>query len=133
MQEEVRPMTLRLLVVDDESATAFGLKALLQGEDVEVLTAVNALTARSILMSERVDVLLSDIRLSGTQDAEGIELLQFARVNSPETRVIMMTGYGAPAIQARAEALGAAAYFEKPVDIAVLITAIRRLGGIASE
>jgi DNA-binding NtrC family response regulator len=126
-------MTLRLLVVDDESATAFGLKTLLQGEDVEVLTAVNALTARSILMSERVDVLLSDIRLSGTQDAEGLELLQFARENSPETRVVMMTGYGAPAIESRAVALGAAAYFEKPVDISLLVSTIRRLGGLAIE
>lgn len=126
-------MTLRLLVVDDESATAFGLKALLQGEEVEVLTAVNALTARSVLMSERVDVLLSDIRLSGTQDAEGLELLQFARENSPDTRVIMMTGYGAPAIEARAGALGAAAFFEKPVDIPLLVSAIRRLGGMTAE
>ena len=126
-------MTLRILVVDDESATAFGLKTLIQGDDVEVLTAVNALTARSILMSEPIDVLLSDIRLSGTQDAEGLELLAFARENFPETRIIMMTGYGDPAIQQRAHKLGAAAYFEKPVEIPVLIAAIRRLGGIASE
>lgn len=126
-------MTLRLLVVDDESATAFGLKTLLQSEEIEVLTAVNALTARSILMSEPIDVLLSDIRLSGTLDAEGLDLLAFARENSPETRVILMTGYGDPAIQQRARKLGAAAYFEKPVEIPVLVAAIRRLGGIESE
>lgn len=121
-------MTYKILVVDDESATAFGLKALLQSDDVEVLTAVSALTARSILLSERVDVLLSDIRLSGNQDAEGLELLTFARENSPETHVIMMTGYGDPAVMQRAFHLGAAYYYEKPVDLTVLAETLQKLG-----
>lgn len=121
-------MAYKILVVDDESATAFGLKALLQSDSVEVLTAINALTARSILLSESVDVLLSDIRLSGTKDAEGLELLAFARENSPETHVIMMTGYGDPAVQQRALHLGAAYYYEKPVDLAALTETLQKLG-----
>jgi DNA-binding NtrC family response regulator len=121
-------VSYKILVVDDESATAFGLKALLQSDQVEVLTAINLLTARSILLSERVDVLLSDIRLSGTQDAEGLDLLAFARENSPETHVIMMTGYGDPSVMQRALHLGAAYYYEKPVDLAVLTETLEKLG-----
>lgn len=121
-------MTYKILVVDDESATAFGLKVLLQSDQVEVLTAINALTARSILLSESIDVLLSDIRLSGTQDAEGLDLLAFARENSPETRVIMMTGYGDPSVQQRALHLGASYYYEKPVDLSLLTETLEKLG-----
>lgn len=120
-------MVYRVLVVDDESATAFGLKALLQSEDVEVLTAVNANTARGILRSEKVDVMLSDIRLSGTLDAEGLDLLEFAKENYPETRVILMTGYGDPTIMQKAFHMGASYYFEKPVELNVLSSAIRKL------
>ena len=121
-------MSYKILVVDDESATAFGLKALLQSDCVEVLTAINALTARSILLSENIDVLLSDIRLSGTQDAEGLDLLAFARENSPETHVIMMTGYGDPAVMQRALHLGASYYYEKPVDLTALSETLQKLG-----
>ncbi len=121
-------MAYKILIVDDETATAFGLKALMESEDVVVLTASNAQTARRILGSENVHVLLSDIRLSGTLDAEGLDLLTFAREKRPETKVILMTGYGDPAIMQKAFEMGASYYFEKPVEINVLSEAIHALG-----
>ena len=58
-------MNYKVLIVDDETATVFGLKALLENDQVEVLTAVSAQAAKKILRSEKVNVVLSDIRLSG--------------------------------------------------------------------
>lgn len=121
-------MAYKILIVDDETATAFGLKALMESEDVMVLTASNTQTARRILTSEKVHVLLSDIRLSGTLDAEGLDLLTFAKEKCPETKVILMTGYGDPAIMQKAFDMGASYYFEKPVEINVLSEAIHALG-----
>ena len=121
-------MSYKILVVDDESATAFGLKTLLEREDVEVLTAVNAQSAREILGSGNIQVLLSDIRLKGTLDAEGLELLRFVRDNGLKTQTILMTGYGDPAVMQKAFELGAAYYFEKPVELTTLSEAIRELG-----
>ncbi len=121
-------MSYKILVVDDESATAFGLKALLEREDVEVLTAVNAQSAREILDSGSIQVLLSDIRLKGTLDAEGLELLRFVRDKGLKTHTILMTGYGDPAVMQKAFELGAAYYFEKPVELTTLSEAIRELG-----
>ncbi len=121
-------MSYKILVVDDESATAFGLKALLEREDVEVLTAVNAHSAREILGSGSIQVLLSDIRLKGTLDAEGLELLRFVRDNGLKTQTILMTGYGDPAVMQKAFELGAAYYFEKPVELTTLSEAIQELG-----
>ncbi len=121
-------MGYKVLIVDDEMATAFGLKALLEGPDVEVLTAVNAVSAKRILRSETISVMLSDIRLSGTLDAEGLDLLQFAKEKCPDTKVILMTGYGDPAIMQKAFNMGASYYFEKPVELNVLSAAIHNLG-----
>jgi DNA-binding NtrC family response regulator len=121
-------MSYKVLIVDDEMATAFGLKALLEGPDVEVLTAVNPVAAKRILRSEQISVLLSDIRLSGTLDAEGLDLLQFAKEKCPDTKVILMTGYGDPAIMQQAFKMGASYYFEKPVELNVLSAAIHNLG-----
>jgi len=72
--------------------------------------------------------LLSDIRLSGTLDAEGLDLLQFAKEKCPDTKVILMTGYGDPAIMQQAFKMGASYYFEKPVELNVLSAAIHNLG-----
>ncbi len=121
-------MSYKVLIVDDEMATAFGLKALLEGPDVEVLTAVNPVAAKRILRSEQISVMLSDIRLSGTLDAEGLDLLQFAKEKCPDTKVILMTGYGDPAIMQKAFNMGASYYFEKPVELNVLSAAIHNLG-----
>ncbi len=121
-------MGYKVLIVDDEMATAFGLKALLEGPDVEVLTAVNAVSAKRILRSEPISVMLSDIRLSGTLDAEGLDLLQFVKEKCPDTKVILMTGYGDPAIMQKAFNMGASYYFEKPVELNVLSAAIHNLG-----
>jgi len=121
-------MAYKILIVDDETATAFGLKALMESEDVKVLTASNAQAARRILGSEKIQVLLSDIRLSGTLDAEGLDLLRFVKEKCADTKVILMTGYGDPAIMQRAFEMGASYYFEKPVEINVLSEAIHALG-----
>jgi len=121
-------MAYKILIVDDETATAFGLKALMESEDVKVLTASNAQAARRILGSEKIQVLLSDIRLSGTLDAEGLDLLRFVKEKCADTKVILMTGYGDPAFMQRAFEMGASYYFEKPVEINVLSEAIHALG-----
>jgi DNA-binding NtrC family response regulator len=100
---------------------------------VEVLTAVSAQAAKKILREERVHVVLSDIRLSGTLDAEGLDLLGFVKEKCPEARVILMTGYGDPAIMQKAFDMGAAYYFEKPVELQVLSRAIHELGLPSAE
>lgn len=121
-------MNYKVLIVDDETATVFGLKALIENDEVEVLTAVSAQAAKKVLRDEQVSVVLSDIRLSGTLDAEGLDLLGFIKEKCPEVRVILMTGYGDPAVMQRAFEMGASYYFEKPVELQVLSRAIHELG-----
>jgi len=125
--EEVA-MSHRVLIVDDETATVFGLKALVENDEIEVLTATSAQAAKKVLRDEQVDVVLSDIRLSGTLDAEGLDLLGFVKEKCPGVRVILMTGYGDATIMQQAFDMGASYYFEKPVELQVLSRAIRELG-----
>jgi two-component system response regulator CpxR len=128
LSDEEASMGYRILIVDDESATVFGLKALLESDQVRVFAAVNAEAAKEVLRGEAIDVMVSDIRLSGTLDAEGLDLLEFVRSHHPSTRVILMTGYGDPAIMQRAYDMGASFYFEKPVELSLLSRAIHDLG-----
>jgi diguanylate cyclase (GGDEF)-like protein len=78
-----------LLIVDDEGYLLPPLTGLLQAE-FEVLTAGSADEAEAILRGRPVDILLTDQRMPGRT---GVELLEWARQNRPDTVRILMTGY----------------------------------------
>ena len=117
----------RILVVDDEKSTVFGLRALMAEDDVEILVATTMMEAVEKLSDCAIDLLLSDIRLSTGLQSEGIDLLEFIKTKCPNTKVILMTGYGTPAIQKRAIESGADFYFEKPMELEDLAIAVGKL------
>ncbi|NMB99040.1 MAG: response regulator [Thermoanaerobaculaceae bacterium] len=50
--------------------------------------------------------------------------MAYIKEKSPDSKVIIMTGYCSPDIQDEAYEKGAYCYFEKPVDLRVLIEKI---------
>lgn len=60
-----------LLIVDDERSTREGLRSALE-EEFDVYTASNAAEAMTILKSEPIQLLLTDLRLGGES---GMDLL----------------------------------------------------------
>ena len=54
-------------------------------------------------------------------DADGIDLLRDFKEASPETQVIMVTGYGSVPKAVEAMKAGAFSFIEKPVDADVLL------------
>ena len=117
-----------VLLVDDEAATVFGLKVLLEAEGVRVLDAGEKAAALALLDSHPVDVLLTDVQLTAARDTHGLDLLMHIRRRGLPVRSIVVTGYGAPGILQAAFDLGAAYYFEKPVSLEALSEALRDLG-----
>lgn len=78
-----------LLVVDDEPYILPTLKSLLMHE-FDVLTAPSADHAQAILQTHRIDLLLTDQRMPRRT---GVELLEWAKLHSPRTIRLLMTGY----------------------------------------
>src|SRR5688572_11628866 len=66
----------RLLVVDDEPSMREMLRIVLKRDGYDVVLAANGAEAIDILRCERVDLLLSDIRMP---DVSGVEVLRSAR------------------------------------------------------
>jgi DNA-binding NtrC family response regulator len=83
-------MNLRLLIVDDEAEIRNSLARRYRLKGYDVMVADGTASALSILESEPFQVVISDIRMPGS---DGIELLRKIRVEYPMVRVIMMTGY----------------------------------------
>ena len=80
-------------IADDEVWIVLGLKKLLQksGYEVSVVgTANNGLTAREEIAALKPDLAFTDIRMPGLT---GLELLQSISEISPQTQVVIISGY----------------------------------------
>ncbi|MEK7347275.1 MAG: sigma-54 dependent transcriptional regulator [Candidatus Eisenbacteria bacterium] len=100
----------RVLVVDDEPSILLEIAGTLK-RYYDVLTATNAEDAERILASERVDLLLTDLRLPGK---DGLALLEAAKAAVPDLPVVLLSGHGTIEEAVKAIRLGAADFLEKP-------------------
>lgn len=84
---------INVYIADDEVWITLGLKKLLEKLDMDVFvvgTANNGLTAKEEIELFKPDVVFTDIRMPGLT---GLELLQAVSEVSPETKVVMISGY----------------------------------------
>lgn len=120
-------MLKKILIVDDEQSILLSLSHLLQVPGVEVLACNEIEQAEEALSQSHFDLVIADIRMSGINGIEGLELLNYIKKHF-ETEVIIMTGYGTPEIEADAYRLGAYHYFRKPIEIKTLLEVVAKLG-----
>lgn len=104
----------KVLIVDDEPAVLFALSEALadRRRGIKVATATNGHEAVSILESEKVDLVVTDLRMP---EMDGFELLAWLRRSFPHLPVVVMTGYHAEHA-ARLDD-GALEVLEKPFDV----------------
>lgn len=107
----------RVLVVDDEEAILLAFKKLLQKPNLEIDTCDNLEDAKSLIDSHVYDVVIADLRLSGTLGQEGFEIITYLKSKYPQSVAALITAYGSHGIEEKARAIGAEFYFEKPVSI----------------
>lgn len=104
----------RILIVDDEQ----GIRELLISEfkrlGYEVFHAVNGEDAISKIQVEKVDIIITDMKMP---KVDGLDLLKFAKENSPETEVILITGYATVENALEAMRSGAYDFIQKPFNI----------------
>ena len=118
----------RALVVDDDEATLFGLRSQLRNYGLHVDTATGLTRAEALLDQTRYDVVIADLRLTGSRGEEGLRILAVARQRQSGAGLILMTAYGIPDIERAARETGAACFLEKPVSAADLRSALQRIG-----
>ncbi|MEO8078747.1 MAG: response regulator, partial [Acidobacteriota bacterium] len=101
----------RVLVVDDERSMRELLSIVLKRDGHSVVTAEDGRAAVEVLKRERVDVLITDIRMP---HMNGVDLLREARRIAPDIISIVMTAFASAetAIEVLRD-LGAADYVNK--------------------
>ena len=91
-------MERRVLVVDDEPLIVEGLTAYLECEDLDASGAFDRESATAILAADHYQVIVADLCLSTIE--EGLALIDEARQLSPESRIITITGFMRPELEA---------------------------------
>ena len=120
---------LTAYIADDEVWITLGLKKLLQrsGEDVEVVgTANNGLTAREEIAAMKPDLVFADIRMPGLS---GLDLLREMGEISPDSQVVIISGYAEFQYAQEAVKYHAFDYLLKPIkeeELARVLEGVRQ-------
>jgi DNA-binding NtrC family response regulator len=113
-----------VLVVDDERDHADGMVEALGKLPVEALAVYTGEHAVEVLRSQRIDVVVTDLKLEGQVD--GLEVLREAKRDGAPTEVILITAYATIENCKEAIRQGAFDYLVKPLDIEQLRTLVEQ-------
>jgi DNA-binding NtrC family response regulator len=112
-----------VLIVEDQADSAEFLRLLLEPEGCVVKIAPTAQQARAEVAASNPDIILMDLMLP---DVEGLDLLREFRTLSPESQVIVVSGYGSISVAVEAMESGALSFIEKPINANVLMAQLHK-------
>jgi RNA polymerase sigma factor (sigma-70 family) len=120
-------MAQRILVVDDEPMIIDGLTAWLQIENLHTSGASDRGTATAMLIEQHFPVIVADLCLHTCE--EGLLLIDEIRRVSPSSRIITMTGYATPEMEAEVLERGSDRVIFKGAGDSVIVDAILEVLG----
>jgi DNA-binding NtrC family response regulator len=100
-----------VLVIDDEAAVNNNIRKILAKRGFSVDQAMTKEEALRSIEDKAYRLVLLDLKIPGVK---GLELLQALREKSPETLVIIITGYASIETAKESARLGAVDYIPKP-------------------
>jgi DNA-binding response OmpR family regulator len=112
----------RVLVLDDDENALAGIVELLSESGYDVTPAGTYEAAKQLLSAGTYDLLVTDVRL---RSYNGLHLVMKVRHESPETGVIIMTGYDEPLMELEASRYSAQ-FVRKPIKPTQLMDAVKR-------
>lgn len=119
-----------LLLVDDDEMLRERMGRALAARDHEVIEAASYDQAAAELEHLRPDRAVLDLKMPG---GSGLALLRLLRQRSPETKVVMLTGYGSITNAVDAMREGAVGYITKPADADQVLAAFEASPALHAE
>lgn len=114
-----------LLLVDDDEAFLRRLAKAMEKRGFEVETAGSVAAGRAIATARPPAFAVVDLRL---EDGNGLDVVETLRAKRPDSRIVVLTGYGAIATAVAAVKIGATDYLSKPADADDVINALLSKG-----
>ena len=112
----------KLLIVEDESATAWAMAEGLKDDGFETATCGSAEDALPLVRAQEPDLVITDLRLPGMS---GLALARRLRSGRKPLPVIVVTAFGSPEALAELNQCGVHAVFPKPFRVDQLSKSVR--------
>lgn len=103
----------KILVIDDDDSMRVMLSEILEIDRHEVVSASSGMEALRLFKEDRFDVVLTDL---GMPEMSGWDLAHEIKSMAPETRIIMITGWGTQLDRQKALDSGVEKILPKPVS-----------------
>ncbi|MDG1583150.1 sigma-54 dependent transcriptional regulator [Pseudomonas sp. GOM6] len=116
-------MNGQVIFVDDEAAIREAVQQWLELSGLEVCTCESAAAALALVEADFAGVVVSDVRMPGT---DGLQLLDALLQRDRDLPVIMVTGHGDVPMAVKALRQGAYDFIEKPFTPERLLDSLRR-------
>ena len=116
-------MAYKALVIDDDRLTLELLTFQLQSEGFETVAVATGEEGLRHVRETDFDIILTDLNLP---DISGIDMVRRCKEVSPQTEIIMVTGFGSMEKAIEATKAGAFHYVEKPVEFDELMSLITK-------
>jgi two-component system response regulator PilR (NtrC family) len=115
-----------VLIVDDDKRMLHALEKVLAGEGATVTIAMWAGDALDLLTARqtRTDLVITDLRMPFVS---GMTVVYAIHKIFPALPILVLTAFGSPDVKAECLRQGAAAFLEKPLDTAELMTVIEQV------
>ena len=114
----------RVIVIDDEKIVGQMTKVALEADGYHVETFLNAEPAFARLREEKFDVVITDLKMKGT---DGMDVLRTIKTAYPDIKVIMVTAFASLDSAVEAMKSKVDGFFAKPVKIRELKECILKL------
>ncbi len=111
----------KILIIDDEKIVTDALKTVLTGKGYAVATAADGMSGIEIFRQFKPDIVILDRDMP---KMTGSEVFKRIKIESPDSKILILTGYADPEGGEKYMKLGADAFLSKENGIEILFTAI---------
>ncbi|MBW6475229.1 MAG: response regulator [Anaerolineaceae bacterium] len=113
----------KVLIIDDSFDITRVLKSAIftLDPDIDVMVTPSAEEAMLEISREKLDLIITDIRLPGIS---GLELLRKIRDRHPNVKIVMMSGLTDQDIEEKARDAGANIFLQKPIEMPLFLNTI---------
>jgi FixJ family two-component response regulator len=116
----------RVLIIDDDLYIREGMKALLECEDIDVITHDSMITLPLVLRASRPDVILLDIEMPALSGTAFFRLGRAEIFGLTNTSVILFSGIAETELADMAKGLGADGFIPKAGDPSRIVADVRK-------
>ena len=118
-----------LLLVDDDAPFLNRLARAMEKRGFAPEIAESVAAGRAIAQARPPAYAVIDLRLG---DGNGLDVVEVLRERRPDSRIVILTGYGAIATAVAAVKIGAVDYLSKPADADDVVNALLSRGDLLS-